>query len=274
MEQINTLIEKQYHKPKLYEDIVERLEIQGIDLNDVSRDDILGVDEFHVRGAEVSKELAAQVGIKDATVLDIGCGIGGPCRMLVDEFNCNVTGVDIYHEYVRTAQKLSNLVKLNNSLEFVQANALNLPFENETFDFVWTQHAQMNINDKIKFYSEIKRVLTDKGTFIYYDIFKNGDKDVDYPVPWANDPLISFLATTNDIDHLLRQLDFKKVESTDQTEKGIQFFENLLDRINKFGPPVLGLNVLMGESTKTKLVNLLNGLKEKKIVLQSGIYKK
>lgn len=194
--------------------------------------------------------------------------------MLADEFNCKVTGIDMSHEFIRTAQKLSEIVGLKDKTEFIQADAINLPFDNESFDVVWTQHVQMNISDKAKFYSEIKRVLTDKGTLIYYDVFKKDNEDVDYPVPWANDASVSFLGTISTMNNLLKNLEFTKLQTTDQTYKATQFLISLFEKIKKNGPPKLGLNVLMGDSTKEKLNNILKGLEENKIVLQSGIYKK
>ena len=84
MKILNQIIENHYLKEQLFEDIIDRLTKQGIDLENVTRADISGVDEFHVRGAAVSKELAAAVDLKGAHILDVGCGIGGPIRMLVD----------------------------------------------------------------------------------------------------------------------------------------------------------------------------------------------
>ena len=272
MEPLNSQIEKQYYTPELYEDILERLEDQGVDLNNVSRSDIAAVDEFHVRGAQVSKELVMEMGIHDVRVLDVGCGIGGPSRMLAAEFNCTVTGIDISHEFIRTAQKLSELVGLKDKTEFIQADALNLPFENDSFDVVWTQHVQMNIHDKAKFYAEIRRVLTDGGKLIYYDIFKTDGQDVDYPVPWANDASVSYLGTIANMDNLLNDLEFTRLQITDQTFQAIQFLDGLFEKLKMNGAPKLGLNVLMGDSTKVKLSNILKGLDEEKIELQSGIY--
>ncbi len=159
-------IETQYYKADLFEDICKKLEQKGIDLNKVSRADISGVDEFHVRGAEVSNELVNEIYLNDTKVLDVGCGLGGPSRMLADRFNCKVTGIDICNEYIRTAQKLSEITGLADKTEFIQADATDLPFEKGTFDIVWTQHVQMNIEDKAKFYSEIKRVLLDEGVIV------------------------------------------------------------------------------------------------------------
>ena len=95
MNKFKTQTENHYYRPNLYEDIIERLETFEVDLKNVSRKDISGVDEFHVRGAVVSRELAITAGINNSKVLDIGCGIGGPARMLADEFDCNFTGIDL-----------------------------------------------------------------------------------------------------------------------------------------------------------------------------------
>lgn len=274
MKAFDNLILSQYHTPGLYEDILKRLWEQEIDRSNVSRKDIAGVDEFHVRGAEVSRELAGQVKLDHSRVLDVGCGIGGPSRMLADEYNCQVTGIDLSHEYIRTARGLSELVGLQDRTNFIQSNALELPFENNAFDVVWTQHVQMNVRHKLKFYSEIERVLTSHGTFIYYDIFRTESGEVNYPVPWADDPSASFLFTSDDMDDMLERLCFKNLLTSDQTLNGIQFLQRLFMKLESDGPPKLGLNVLMGKTTREKLGNILKGLEKNQIVLQSGIYKK
>ncbi len=271
---LNTLIENQYHTPGLYEDILKRLGEQEIELSNVTRRDIAGVDEFHVRGAEVSQELASRIKLDNSKVLDVGCGIGGPSRMLADDYNCQVTGIDLSHEYIRTAKGLSALVGLQDKTDYIWSNALDLPFENGSFDVVWTQHVQMNIRHKLKFYSEIERVLTEQGTLIYYDIFKTESGEVNFPVPWADYASASFLETTENMDDILERLCFKNLLLSDETDNGTRFLNDLFKKLKKNGPSKLGLNVLMGSSTKEKLMNILSGLKEGQIVLQSGIYKK
>lgn len=271
---LNTQIENFYHRPALYADIIKRLNEMGVDLNNVGRKDIAGADEFHVRGAKISRELAEIVNIRNAKVLDIGCGIGGPCRMLADEFGCDTIGIDLSKEYIDTANRLSELVGLSHKTKFIQGDATNLPFENNTFDVVWTQHVQMNISDKLKFYTEIDRVLNDKGLFIYYEVFKNGNTDLSYPTPWADKSGISFLEESSKTNFMLEQLGLIKEQSTDQTASGIEILERMLNRMPKNTPSRLGLNVLMGESTNEKMRNLLNGLKEGVIHLESGVYRR
>ncbi len=267
-------INKQYYKADLFKDICIKLEQQGVDLKKISRSDISSVDEFHVRSAEVSNELVQEIYLLDAKVLDVGCGLGGPVRMLADRFNCKVTGIDLCEEYIRTAKKLSELTGLTDKTEFIQGDALDLPFENDSFDIVWSQHIQMNIEDKTKFYSEIRRVLVDEGALVYYDIFKRGKEDVNYPLPWANNASINFLETIPFVENLLNNLGFVKLQTSDQTNKAKQSLINSFENIKMNGLPKLGLNLLMGNSTKKKLMNTLKGIVENKIELQSGIYRK
>lgn len=272
MEPLQTIVQNQYHSQGLYEEILKRLDELNVSIGNVSREDISGVDEFHVRGAEVSRELASQIKLDNLRVLDVGCGLGGPSRMLADEYGCQVTGIDLSHEYIRTATGLSELLGLQDKTNFIQSNALELPFENGSFDVVWTQHVQMNIRHKLKFYSEIERVLTHQGRFVYYDIFKMEGGEVNYPVPWANESSASFLVTPLELDDILERLCFKNVTTKDETYKGRQFLTDLFEKLKMNGPSKLGLNVLMGNATKKKLGNILKGLEEKQIVLESGIY--
>ena len=274
MENLNQNIKNHYLKEELYEDILNRLKEQGIDLNEVKRSDIAGVDEFHVRGAAVSEELADSLNLEGATVLDVGCGLGGPCRMLADEYNCQVTGLDLSKEYIRTAKELSKLVKLDSKTSFIRGDATSLPFEDNAFDVIWTQHVQMNIPNKEKFYSEISRVLKSGGHFLYYEILKKGDGEVNYPMPWASTSEISFLFKEAEMDNFLTKFGLTKEQSNDQTIYGIDFLDALFAKLKEFGPPKIGLNALMGETTKQKLVNVLGHLKSGELELKSGVYKK
>ena len=112
-------IEAHYYREDLYVQIINGLTQLGVDLDQVSRTDLAPVDEFHVRGAAVSRELATTANISNTKLLDVGCGIGGPCRMLADEFGCQTTGIDLSEMYVNTATQLSKLVGFESKTQFV-----------------------------------------------------------------------------------------------------------------------------------------------------------
>lgn len=265
----------QYTRENIYETIVQRLHEQGVEKNKITREHISSVDEFHIKGAEVSLEMAKEAELsKELKVLDVGCGIGGPARMIADVFGCSVTGVDLTNEFIRTASLLSQLVGLSGKTEFIIADATELPFEDNTFDVVWTQHAQMNIEEKEKLYSEIHRVLKREGRFIYYDIFSSEKEDLKFPLPWADDSSISFLIELNDFGRLMKETGFKELLRKERTSDSIDFFETVFENNKKEGSPKIGLNIFMTEQTSLKLSNLLNNLSENKLKVQSGIYQK
>lgn len=266
------MIENHYTRGNLFEKIIFLLQRSGINTDKITRKDIAAVDEFHLLGAQITRELADEAQLRPgARILDIGCGIGGPCRLFAAEYGCKATGIDITAEYIDTATRLSQLTGLQEGTGFVQANATNLPFADNSFDFAWTQHAQMNIADKEKFYGEIARVLAPGGHFIYYDIFSTGDASIYFPVPWAEDASISFLISTKALSQLLTHAGLQQTSTTDQTERSIAALEKMLNQVNKEGLPLLGSHLMMGENAVGKLENVLRNLSEKKIVVVSGM---
>lgn len=270
-----SLIEAHYANDHLYETILQALASTGIMPGNITRKDIAPIDEFHVRGQEVSRELAAAAGLQPGMrILDAGCGLGGACRLLADEYGCEVTGIDITADYIRTAQQLSALTRLQHGTRFVQGSVLALPFDNNSFDTVFTQHVQMNIADKKTFYSEIHRVLITGGRFVYYDILSHDHLPIQFPVPWASNASMSFLATTGQLHGLLADTGFQRIQVKDETAKGIAFFNNLFTRMAQKGLPALGLHLLMGDTAQEKLQHLHTNLTEGKIILESGVYLK
>jgi ubiquinone/menaquinone biosynthesis C-methylase UbiE len=268
-------IQTHYAHNNLYETIIQTLTQMGIAPRHITRKDLAAIDEFHVRGAEISQELAAAAGLKPGMrVLDAGCGIGGACRMLADEYGCDVTGIDITADYIRTAQQLSALTGLQHRTRFVQGSVLALPFDNNHFDAVLTQHVQMNIADKNTFYAEIYRVLAPHGRLVYYEILGQDDLPLHFPVPWASDASLNFLVTSAQLHQLLQATGFQRVQLTDETTKGIASLNKLFNRIAEKGLPALGLHLLMGTTGPVKLKNLLMNLVEGRIVLQSGVCEK
>jgi ubiquinone/menaquinone biosynthesis C-methylase UbiE len=275
MENFNSPVEKHYTRDGLFEIIVQKLKENGLEKDQITRNDISVVDEFHIRGSQATQELVNEAGFsKDIKVLDVGCGIGGPARMIADEFGCKVTGVDLTEEFIRTANLLSELVGLKDLTEFICADATKLPLNDESFDIVWTQHAQMNIKEKKKLYSEIYRVLKKGGKFIYYDIFSIGNEPLHFPLPWAEESSISSLITIPDYQELLEQIGFKEISRKDQTENSANFIKEMFTKVAKEGPPKMGLNLLMKETSIEKLKNILRNITENKMAVQNGIFEK
>jgi ubiquinone/menaquinone biosynthesis C-methylase UbiE len=194
--------------------------------------------------------------------------------MLADELGAEVVGVDLTREYIRTARALSELVGLKGKTNFQVADATELPFKDGSFDIVWTQHAQMNVENKTGFYREIKRVLKPGGLFVYYDVFTTDGSDIIFPVPWAEQPEDSFLMQHEELEEHFPQKQYRIKYLEDHTQNAQRGLSKIIGKIKKGEAPKLGLNMLMRGTTQEKLGNLLKCLEESKVEVVAGIYEK
>jgi ubiquinone/menaquinone biosynthesis C-methylase UbiE len=224
-------------------------------------DDLAPVDEFHIRGREATLELANLIALSsDDHVLDVGCGIGGSARFLAENFGARVTGIDLTLEYCELATELSERAGLSELLNFQQASALALPYADDTFDVVWTEHVQMNIEDKAKFYEEMVRVLRPGGTLIFHDIFAGPNRSLSYPMPWATSEASSFLRHPAFVQEVLIGAGLTQRVWRDCTDAAKAWALDVRERMNSATVPTMGVHLLMGDNAKQKVDNICDGL--------------
>ena len=200
MKNTREMVDRQYGVGDLLQRIETGLKHAGKDINSLKVDDLMPVDEFHTRGRKATREMADLVNLKDTDrVLDVGCGLGGTARFLANEYKCNVNGIDLTEVYIAAGKRLTEFVNLSDRVALRHGSALDLPHEDEIFDIVWTQHVQMNIADKQRFYSEIARVLKPGGlAYISEPVFAGDFNEV---LPWQH------LDTGVDHEFLLAELE-------------------------------------------------------------------
>jgi len=250
-------VEEHYSAPGLLMRVRDALTRSGLDPDHLRQADIEKLDQFHARGLEATNHLAAAANIQPADrVLDLGSGIGGPSRHLAASIGCRVTGLDLTREYCEVATALAQSTGLGHLVDYHQGNALHSPFENESFNVVWTQHASMNIEDKPALYREIFRVLAKNGRLALHDIIA-GSGPVRYPVPWARNSESSFLIAEADLNNALKEAGFRIESSLDQTKEGLEFLRQAASR-----PPLsgFGLATLLGPDFPSMIANLIANL--------------
>ena len=268
----NESVEAYYTVSTLGQSILDALETLGKDVGDLTVDDLAPVDEFHIRGRMATQELAGIVGIAgDDEVLDVGSGLGGSARYLASEFGCHVTGLDVTREYCDVATMLSGLVGMDGKTRFQHGSALAMPFESDSFDLVWTEHVQMNIEDKTGIYSEIARVLKPGGRLAFHDIFQGPAGEVDFPVPWAGDASMNFLMGEADLRRIAAELDFSILSWNDMTEASAMFFQRRLPAMESRPPPPLDLALVMGADRLAKFRNLGQAVAEGRATVVLGM---
>jgi len=252
----------------LYNKIIDGLNNLGKNLANITPDDLQPVDEFHIRGDIATKELI-ELGnfTPDMHILDVGCGVGGSTRRLSYETGCYVTGIDLSDEYIDAAERLTQLLKMQDRVKFTIGSALELPYPDNSFDGVWSIQMNMNVEDKQGWLKEMHRVLKPGARAVLYEVCGHEEKPIYFPVPWAQDSSMSFLIPKESFCEMITTTGFKIEVWNDKTELAQNAFARMKEPKGESILPELGLHLLIGNDIKTKAYNMRRNLDDARISL-------
>ncbi len=158
---------------------------------------------------------------KGSRILDVGCGIGGSSRILAKYYGFNVTGITISPAQVKRAIELTpNELNCN----FKVMDALDLKFDDGSFDGIWSVEAGAHMNDKNKFADEMLRTLRPGG---YLALADWNSRDLKSNPPSIIEKLI--------LNQLLEQWvhpnfisikDFREIINNNKNSSGLVISEN------------------------------------------------
>jgi len=258
-----------YYSPNnLYNKIIDGLNELGKDLSEVTIDDLQPVDEFHIRGDVATNEL---IEISRFTpemhIIDVGCGVGGSTRRLSYESGCFVTGIDLSDEYIDVAERLTELLNMQDRVRFQACSAMELPFDDNTFDGAWSIQMNMNIEDKLGWLEELYRVLKPGGRAVLYEVIGNKNTPIYFPVPWAQDESMSFLIPPEPFRDIITAAGFDIDVWKDKTDLAQKAFAHMKEPTGEPELPELGVHMLVGNDILTKAYNLHRNLEEERVSL-------
>ena len=190
-------------------------------------------------------------------MLDVGSGLGGPARHFAETFGCRVTGIDLTPEFVETANALTRRLGLADRVAFQQGSGLSLPFPAGVFDAATLIHVGMNIGDKARLFSEIRRVLKDGARIGVYDVMHVQPDAVPYPMPWAASPATSFLENPDSYRRLLGEAGFELRSERNQRELALRLSREMREKAATHGAPPIDRHTLMGPASKERLANVM-----------------
>ena len=179
----------------------------------ISEMENLYIKNFGVKRTELNSEFLEGLS-KDMKILEVGCNVGTQLRVLESQGFTNLTGIEVQDYAVGVARNLSP--KIN----FVVGSALNLPFEDNSFDLVFTAGVLIHINPKDldKVLREIHRVS--KKYIWGYEYFSEEYKEIDYrsnkELGWKNDFLGAYMGKFSDLNLLKeKKIDYLDDSNTD-----------------------------------------------------------
>lgn len=269
-------LQAHYGRERLLETIVSLL-AAGCD---VASGALARADEFHPGGRAATEELMRLAApVPGSRALDLGCGIGGPARALRRRVGPPgaVVAVDAVAEYCRVARALNEREGASVDIAVEHADVLDLALPGPRFDLVWSQHAQMNVKDKVRWLEAVRRHLVPGGRYAFHETFAGPGGEPWYPTPWAQRADDSHLTTPG---HWLADLEaagFIPGHWLDRTGQSVVWLDEAVAvqrALAAAGDPAAALNVglLLGPEAALMSRNLRRNLDERRVLIFMGVF--
>lgn len=129
------------------------------------------VGESHkesLRRAEYFLALKLKIG-PGSQVLDIGCGIGGPMRAIARHSGSTITGINNCDYQIKVGNRYNEKWGLASQCIYHQADFMNLPVEDNSFDAAYEIEATCHAPDKAACYEKIFNALKPGGLYAGYE---------------------------------------------------------------------------------------------------------
>jgi len=162
---------------------------------------------------------------------------------------------------------LTELLGMQDRVDFHATSALDLPLDDDAFDGVWSLQMNMNVEDKLGWLKETYRVLKPGGRAVLYEVCGGRNTPLHFPVPWAQDSSMSYLVPPEAFRKIVTAAGFEIEVWNDKTDLAQKAFANAKEPVGEPNLPVLGVYLLVGNDIGTKAYNLHRNLDEERVSL-------
>lgn len=133
------------------------------------------VADFARAAEKLSRRVCDAAKLKDGMrILEVGCGFGGNISSLCDRYsNLELVGLNIDARQLARARELVQ-PRNNNKVEFVCADACEIPFADSSFDAVIAVECIFHFPSRERFFKEAQRVLKSPGSLALSDFVPQG----------------------------------------------------------------------------------------------------
>lgn len=167
-------------------------------------------------GPRIVRRVLDGLDLREARVLDIGSGIGGPALIMAAEMGARVVGIDLEGPLVSRARARAAEAGLDERIEFRQVDGGPLPFDDDSFAVAYSSGAFTQVEDKAGMFEEVFRVLEPGGAFTCYDWMKGDGPSSDDMRYWFEVEGLTYAMETLEAHRrILGDAGFVEIEAED-----------------------------------------------------------
>jgi len=198
-------------------------------------------------GDEEVGKIVEGIDLKEREVLDIGIGIGGPACLLVAIHGAErVTGIDVENPVLEKASATITSYGLEGRVILKLVSPGPLPFENASFDVVFSKDSIIHIPDKKLLFEEVFRVLRPGGWLAMSDWYCSSEPFTEEMKDWVQSTGLSFAMQPIEYDGgLLEGIGFVECDTLDRNAWFADFSHKLVGRLT--GPDYDAVVSALGE---------------------------
>ena len=127
-----------------------------------------------VRTAKRLIAILKRSGFKGGRILDVGSGFGAISIELAKAYpESEIIGIDLSKPLLRLSKELAEKELDGNKPEFMEADVMQIPFEDANFDLIINAYMLHVVEDPVKMSNEMRRVCKPNGIIMMTDLRRN-----------------------------------------------------------------------------------------------------
>ncbi len=198
-------------------------------------------------GQEEVAKIVEGINLKNKIVLDIGTGIGGPACLLIEEHGAEkVIGIDVEEPVLRIAAKTVANRGLQDQVILQKVDPGPLPFDDNSFDIVFSKDSIIHIPDKLALFKEVYRTTRPGGWVIMSDWYCSEKPFTEEMKQWLKTIGLSFAMTPIQHDgSFMQQAGFIDCKTLDRNQWFTKLSKDVVTRLK--GPYYEKMVAALGE---------------------------